>query len=54
MEELKFLEEQKVSPGLISQVEDFRRQYEVPAEAASRVVKPSIPFFGKEDRKSVV
>lgn len=48
MEELKFLEEQKVSPGLISQVEDFRRQYEVPAEAASRVVKPSIPFFGKD------
>ncbi len=48
MKELKFLEEQKVSPGLISQVEDFRRQYEVPAEAAGRVVKPSIPFFGKD------
>ena len=48
MKELKFLEEQKVSPGLISQVEDFRRQYEVPAEAAGRVVKPSSPFFGKD------
>lgn len=48
MEELNFLEEQKVSPELISQVEKFRRQYEVPAEAAGRVVKPAIPFFGKD------
>lgn len=48
MEELKFLEEQKVSPALISQVESFRRKYDVPERAAGRIVKPSIPFFGKD------
>lgn len=48
MEELEFLREQGVSPELISQVEAFRKQYEVPAEALHRVVEPSIPFFGKD------
>lgn len=48
MEELKFLEEQKVSPALISQVEKFRGKYEVSEKAVSRIAKPAIPFFGKE------
>lgn len=48
MEELKFLEEQGVSPVLISQVEEFRRHYEVAEEAKNRVIKPSMPFYGKE------
>ena len=48
MKELQFLEEQGVSPALIRQVEEFRKKYEVPAEAADRIVKPSMPFYGKE------
>lgn len=48
MEELHFLEEQGVAPGLIWQVKEFRQTYEVPKEAAHRIVKPSIPFYGKE------
>lgn len=48
MEELTFLEEQKVSPDLIRQVEQFREQYPLSSETEYRVVKPSIPFYGKE------
>lgn len=48
MEELRFLEEQGVSPVLIRQVEKFRNTYEVPAGAADRVAKPSMPFYGKD------
>ena len=47
MEELKFLEEQQVAPELIKRVEEFRSQYEVVPETAGRIVKPSIPFYGK-------
>lgn len=48
MEELTFLEEQKVSPDLIRQVEQFREQYPLSSETEYRVVKPSIPFYGKD------
>lgn len=48
MEELKFLEEQQVAPELIKRVEEFRSQYEVAPETADRIVKPSIPFYGKD------
>lgn len=48
MEELQFLEEQNVSPGLIAQVEKFRNTYEVPVEASHRIARPSIPFYGKD------
>ena len=48
MEELKFLEEQNVSPELIKRAEEFRKTYPVKDEAAGRIVKPSIPFYGKE------
>lgn len=48
MEELKFLEEQGVADELIKKVEEFRNAYEVPAEAAHRIVKPAIPFYGKD------
>lgn len=47
-EELLFLEEQGVSPALIGQVERFRKEYEVPDEASHRVVKPAMPFYGKD------
>ena len=48
MEDLKFLEEQGVSPELIRQTAEFRKAHEVPEQAAGRIVKPSIPFYGKE------
>lgn len=48
MEELRFLEEQNVSPELIKRVEEFRQAYSVKEEAAGRIMKPSIPFYGKE------
>ena len=48
MEELKFLEEQNVSSGLIKKILEFREMYPVPDEAAGRIIKPAIPFYGKE------
>ena len=48
MEELRFLEEQNVSPELIKRVEEFRQAYPVKEEAAGRITKPYIPFYGKE------
>ena len=29
-------------------VEEFRNTYEVPEEAADRIVTPSLPFYGKD------
>lgn len=48
MEELKFLEEQQVSPGLIRKVEEFRSTYETADTVKNRIVKPSLPFYGKD------
>ena len=48
MEELNFLKEQNVDPGLVAQVREFREKYPVSEKAAHRIVKPSIPFFGRE------
>ena len=48
MEELRFLEEQQVSPELIRQVEEFRNTYTTDEAAVHRIVKPSIPFYGKD------
>lgn len=48
MNELKFLEDQGVAPVLIRQVERFRSEFPVPEEVAGRVVKPAIPFYGKD------
>lgn len=47
MEELKYLEEQQVSPGLLREVEKFRKEYPVPEKVQSRVVKPPVPFMEK-------
>lgn len=47
-EELSFLEEQGVARELLEGVEEFRRTYEVPEEAARRIVKPAIPFYGRD------
>ena len=48
MNELKFLEEQGVYPALIKQVENFRSEFPVPEEVAGRVIRPAIPFYGKD------
>ena len=48
MNELHFLEEQQVNPLLIQEVEKFRAQYPVAEAARNRVVKPPVPFYGKE------
>ena len=48
MEDLIFLEEQHVSPELIDGVHRFREQYPVAEEAADRIVRPMITFYGKD------
>ncbi len=49
IEELRSLAEQGVDSALIEQVEAFRREYPVENPAArERVMKPPIPFYGKE------
>lgn len=48
MNELQFLEEQQVNPLLIREAEKFRAQYPVAEAARNRVVKPPVPFYGKE------
>lgn len=48
MKELQFLEEQQVNPLLIREAEKFRAQYSVAEAARNRVVKPPVPFYGKE------
>lgn len=48
MDELKYLEEQKVSKALLKDVESFRSRYSVAPEAADRVRCPDVPFFGRE------
>ena len=47
-EDLQFLEEQQVSPKLIRGVEKFREAFWIPEEVRNRIVKPPIPFYGKE------
>ncbi len=46
--ELVFLEEQGVSPALLSGVEDFRKEYEGKQQIENRLAHPEIPFYGKE------
>lgn len=48
MEDLRFLEEQYVSPELIRGVSEFREQYPVDEEAADRITKPMIMFYGRD------
>lgn len=48
MKELEFLEKQNVSPELIKRAEEFRQAYPVKDEVAGRIIRSSIPFYGKE------
>ncbi len=48
MEDLSFLKEQQVNPELVQGIVEFREKYSVAEEVASRIVKPAIPFYGRE------
>lgn len=48
MNELKFLEEQGVSSSLINKIVKFREAYPVSDEVKNRIIKPAIPFYGKD------
>ena len=48
MSDLKFLEEQDVNPALIEAVRQFRERYPVEESVASRIIRPNIPFYGKD------
>ena len=48
MKELKFLEEQGVCSSFIDKIIEFRETYPVPEEVKNRIIKPSIPFYGKD------
>ncbi len=42
------LQEQQVSPALLQDIENFRKQYPVAQEAKARLTRPQLPFLGKE------
>lgn len=48
MKELQFLRDQGVNPDLIKGVEEFRDRYPVDEKVKDRIVKPGIPFYGKD------
>lgn len=48
MEDLSFLKEQQVNPELVQGIMEFREKYSVAEEVDSRIVKPAIPFYGRE------
>lgn len=48
MDKFNFLKEQKVDQGLIEALESYQSQSTVDAAVTHRVVRPQIPFFGRE------
>lgn len=48
MNDMDFLREQQVDAGLVQALGEYRNRYPVEEEARHRVVRPQIPFFGKE------
>lgn len=48
MEELKYLEEQGVCSSFINKIMEFREKYPVSDEVKNRIIKPSIPFYGRD------
>ena len=48
MNDLRFLEDQNVNPVLIESVRQFRESYTVDESVTSRIIKPNIPFYGKD------
>ena len=54
MNELKFLEEQGVSSSLINKIVKFREVYPVSDEVKNRIIKPAIPFYGKDNLEMAI
>ena len=52
--ELQFLRDQQVNEHLIQEVERYSESYPVAEEVWGRVVKPSIPFYGREELEMAV
>lgn len=48
MQELRYLEEQNVSPALLTEVRKFRETYPVTEVVKNRVAQPPIPFYGRK------
>ena len=48
MDELKFLKEQKVDAGMIEAIQKFREENPVDEAVKYRIVKPLMPFYGKD------
>lgn len=48
MSDLAFLDDQNVNPGLTEAVREFRAAYPVDEKVKSRIIKPDIPFYGKD------
>ncbi len=48
MKDLRYLEEQNVSPELIRRAAKFRSEYTVSEEARKRLARPVMPFYGRE------
>lgn len=48
MDGLKFLEEQGVNPGMIEEVRAYREEFPVDDSVRYRIVKPLMPFYGRE------
>ncbi len=46
--ELDFLKEQRISEGLIRDLEEFRSRYDVEEAVKTRVARPVIPFYGRK------
>ena len=47
-EELRMLEEQRIEPEFLEALTQFRKTYPVEEKVKKRVIRPSIPFYGKE------
>lgn len=43
-----YLQKQEISEELITQVKEFRAEYEVDPLASDRIASPSMPFYGKD------
>lgn len=45
---LESLQEQGVSAALLRDIEEFRRKYQVPEALKNRIIRPVLPYYGKE------
>lgn len=44
----EYLEQQKINPGLIADVKDFRKKYGVDVQVQDRMVVPDMLFYGRD------